>query len=110
MSQPTRLPVTPIPPPQRFVVLGGVMGALQPVLISLIARWFLADARWGTTVSDHLRLIVTHVLVCTVLGALVAWCARWTWVRLGRESLLITLPTYGFLSTAILIFLYLTPQ
>jgi hypothetical protein len=110
MPEPTRLPVIPIPPPRRFVVLGGVIGALQPVLVSLIARWFQPDARWGTTVPDHLRLITTHVVVCAVLGALVAWCARWTWVRLGRESLLITLPTYGFLSTAILLFLFLSPE
>lgn len=110
MSEPTRLPVTPIPPPRRFILLGGLLGVLQPVVVSAITRWMVADERWGTTLLDHARALLPNVIACAVLGAIVGWISRSAWVRFGREALLVVLPTYAFLSTAILFFLFIAPE
>jgi hypothetical protein len=110
MSEPTRLPVTPIPRPRGFVLLGGLLGAVQPVLVSVITRWMVPDERWGTTLLHHARALLPYAAVCAVLGALAGWLSRAAWVRFGREALVIVIPAYAFISTAVLFFLFIAPE
>jgi hypothetical protein len=104
----------PIGSARRYTVIGGLLGAAQPLLCASMALWMKAD---GTSAGEASNPLVAGVLLgwrsvipCAVLAATVGWLTHSAYVKFGRDSVIPIVLTYAFLSTALLLFLFLSPE
>lgn len=103
----------PIGSVRRYTLIGGLLGALQPLVCAAIAMWMKADGTAGEASNPLVagalagwRSIIPSALVAAVVGRL----THSAHVRFGRDALLPVVLTYVFLSTAFLLFLFLSPE
>ncbi|XXF80921.1 hypothetical protein P2318_14510 [Myxococcaceae bacterium GXIMD 01537] len=96
----------------HHALIGAVLGGLQPPLFTAIAAWMTADGTAGPATPLGARLVAAlpHTVVSAAIAAAVGVMVRSAYVKFGRDSLLPITLTYGFLSSAVLLFLFLTPD
>lgn len=103
----------PIGSARRYTVIGGILGAVQPLLCAAIALWMKTD---GTPEAASNPLVAglhagwRSVIPSAVVAAVVGWLTHGAYVKFGRDSLTPIVLTYAFLSTAFLLFLFLIPE
>ncbi len=103
----------PIGSARRYTVIGGVLGALQPLLCAAVALWMKTD---GTAEAASNPLVAgvlagwRSVIPSAVVAAVVGWLTHGAYMKFGRDSFIPIVLTYAFLSTAFLLFLFLIPQ
>jgi len=103
----------PIGSARRYTVIGGLLGALQPLLCAAIAVWMQADGTAGEASNPLVAGALAgwrSIIPSAVLAAIVGRLTHSAHVKFGRESLLPIVLTYAFLSTAIQLFLFLSPD
>jgi len=106
MTQPAPT-VVPGGSSRRYTVIGGILGALHPLLCASIAAWMKETP--NPLVAGAL-LGWRSVIPSAVVAAVVGWLTHSAYVKFGRDSLIPIVLTYVFLSTAILLFLFLAPE
>jgi hypothetical protein len=111
MSQPTSPSAVPVTRLVPSAVLGGVLGALQPPLLALVAFWMNPGGPGAPTeISSALLFSLRYAVASIVAASAVGAFTRAAYVRLGRDALLPITLTYAFISTAMLLFLFLSPR
>lgn len=113
MNTPAAPTQAPLGSALRFILIGGLLGALQPLLLATAARWLSDTGAAGEPVNPLIAGAVASwrsILPFAVLGALVGKLAHAAHVKFGRDALLPIVLTYGFMSTAFLLFRFLLPE
>lgn len=112
MTQPTPTEA-PAGSAVRYTVIGGLLGALQPLLCAAIALWMKADGTPGEASNPLVAGVLAgwrSAIPSAVVAAVVGWLTHRAHVKFGRDALLPIILTYAFLSTAFLLFLFLVPE
>lgn len=113
MNTPAAPTQAPVGSALRFILIGGLLGALQPPLLAIVALWLSDAGAAGEPVNPLIAGALASwrsILPCAVLGALVGKLSHAAHVRFGRDALLPIVLTYAFVSTAFLLFRFLLPE